>query len=79
MLKNSNNTNPNYIVLFTDGAQTKGEAEDAAGAAKQAGISIFAAGLYNEKNAATQEEVLKKWASKDPEDGSSYAYTVVTG
>lgn len=78
LLKNSNNTNPNYIVLFTDGAQTKGEAEDAAGAAKQAGISIFAAGLYNEKNAATQEEVLKKWASKDPEDGSSYAYTATT-
>ena len=39
---------------------------------------FFAAGLYNEKNCGNAGRSIEKWASKDPEDGSSYAYTATT-
>ena len=74
ILSKESSTNPNYMLLFTDGkSDSLDTANSAAYNAKEAGITIFAAGLYNEIMADNEKTNLDRWASED-EDGNKYSY-----
>ena len=74
ILSQESSTNPNYMLLFTDGkSDSLDAANSAANNAKEAGITIFAAGLYNENMADNEKINLDHWASEG-EDGNKYSY-----
>lgn len=74
ILSKESSTNPNYMLLFTDGkSDSLDAANGAANSAKESGITIFAAGLYNENMADNEKINLDRWASEG-EDGNKYSY-----
>lgn len=78
ILVSETTTNPNYILLFTDGrSDNENDASVAANEAKKQGITIFAAGLYNEGLAGSQKENLDEWASED-KNNNPYSYLATT-
>lgn len=78
ILSGESSTNPNYMLLFTDGkSDSPDAANSAANSAKESGITIFAAGLYNENMAGDEKSHLDNWASEG-KDGNKYSYLATT-